>query len=642
MHQLQAGVPELMAARRWGVVGAIVVSAALVGVGVMAATPVRNYDVWHHMKMGEFILQYWHVPLDDLFSYNAQHPWVNPAWLADVGLFAAFSFWGAKGLVMLKVVAVVAMALVIALTCRLHRLHGAGTAILLLLMALAARPRFLCRPLVFSFVLFALQSYLLRRYQLGGSRRSIVLLPLVAVLWANVHASFPLGLVLIALTALAVARAKQYSRLPALVWVGLACVAACFASPFGWRPIWHALSLPHRGGLTQHPTEWWAMPLPFGREGLGEFAGFWLLLTASLAVAACTWRRLDQVDLLTFIFFTALAISARRHTAVFAIGITPVLAKHGAALFTTSSRRLRATATAMAAACCVSALCWYGPGMGLGLDDGRYPTKAVDFVLEHNVDGRLFNRWGWGSYLIWRCWPERRVFADGRLEVYDPEVYADHDKVLWAEQGWDSVLDKHAVDYLIVPHNSEAPMAYQHPQWKLVFWDDVALVYVRDVDRFRDLIAAHECGESNPLFFEARRGDPVNAAAMMRQLSQIVERDPRCVEAHRNLAKLHLQRGEWLEALRHFARVAELAPRQATSHHDLGLAHFHNGRTKEAMVHLRRALRLTSSRLIRGSAAFRLSQCYQQLGESRAAARWLQRSHKWYPSMLVPRDARPD
>lgn len=631
-----------MAAAKWGTVGAIVVSAAIVCAGLMAATPVRNYDVWHHMTMGEFILKYKHVPLDDLFSYNARHPWVNPSWLADVALFATFSWWGANGLVILKAAAVVAVMFTIMLTCRLHGFPAAGTAIMILLVALAARPRFLCRPLVFSFVLLALQSYLLRRYQLGGRRRIAVLLPLIVLLWANVHASFPLSLVLLAITALAVARARQYSRLPALVWVGLACVAACFVSPFGWRQVWHALSLPHRGGLTQHPTEWWAMPLPFGREGLGEFAGFWLLLTTALVVVCCTWRQLDRVDLLALIFFAALAISARRHTAVFAIGIVPVLAKHGAALARGRSRRLRAAATCVAAACCGAAIWWCGPAMGLGLDDGRYPAKAADFVVKQNIDGRMFNRWGWGSYLIRSCWPERRVFADGRLEVHDPDVYADHDKVLWAEPGWDAVLNKHAADYLIVPHNSEAPMAYQHPDWKLVFWDDIALVYVRNVDRFRNLIAAYECGESNPLFFEARRGDPLAATAMTRQLEQIVDRDPECIEAHRNLAKLHLQRGEWPQALRHFARVAELAPRQATSHHDLGLAYFHNGRIEEAIAHLRRAPRLTSSRLTRGSAAFRLSQCYQQLGEPRAAERWLRRSHKWYPGMLTPRDERPD
>ena len=634
---------------KWGVFGSLTVFVAIGCVAALAAKPVHNYDVWHHLKMGEYIVEHKRVPSSDMFSYNARHPWVNPAWLADVALFAAHSCAGSAGLVVLKIAVVAAAFVLLALTCRLHGLSAAGTVLLLLLVGLTCRSRFLCRPLIFSFPLLSLYSYVLRRYELQRGSAGIIWLPLATVLWANLHASFLLSLVLICITVFAVGgavgrRPWRDPKCRRLLWVGAACAAACFVSPFGWRQVWHALALPHSRGLTQHPTEWWPMPFsldlfhPFAAEGFNDYAFFWVLLVVVCATAALTWRGVDVVDMVRLLFFTALAIAARRHAALFAIAIVPVAAKHGAALKLLRSRRQQAASAGLTAACCVCAALWLGRGAGFGVDEARYPVNAVDFVIQHDVRGRMFNRWGWGSYIIWRCWPERLVFADGRLEVYDPEVYADYNAVHRAEEGWPAVLDKYGADYLIVPHNTNAPAAYQHPQWRLVFWDHAALVYLRDVDKFRDLIARYECGETNPVFFDAQRRDPVAAEALTRSLERFVARGHECVQARRNLGKLRLQRGQWRQALDQFSRVVELRPDEAVSHHDLGLAHLLSGDVAQAIVCLRKALALPADGLTRGSAAFRLSQCYQRQGQTQAAARWLERSREYYPGPIPARD----
>ena len=615
----------------------------------LALTPVRNYDVWHHMKMGQYIAQHHRVPLEDLFSYNAAHPWVNPSWLADVALYAMHANAGTAGLVLTKAAMAAAAFAVLVATCRLYGLSPWGMVPLLLWAALAARVRFLCRPLIFSLPLLAAASHLLVRCRRAPSSRAVFWLPALTVLWANLHASFPLSLALVGLAVVSAARAAgpRPWRDPAtrrLLAVGAACAAACFVSPFGWRQVWHALSLPQSGSLTQHPTEWWPMPFalrffnPGSPDFLNGFACFWVLLAGVGATVAATWRKLDRIDLGALLLFTALALSARRHAAVFAIVVVPIAAKHAQAFLAARPQfgvKLAAAATAGALLLCVHVV---RSEAGTGVAPRLYPTASVDFVLRHNLQGRMFNRWGWGSYIIWRCWPDRKVYADGRLEVYDPEVYQDHDAVRWARPGWPQVLDRHDAAYMIVPHNTKAPTAYQHPAWKLVFWDDVAQVYVRDTAAHADLTARYGCAESNPVLFDTYRRDPLRVPALIRQLERLIGENPRCVAAHRNLGKLRLQRQEWPKAVERFRSVADLAPRQATSRHDLGLALLLSGRPQDAVPCLRRVFDLPASALTRASAAFRLSVCYRRLGRPDEAQRWTQRSRTLYPGRLPARD----
>ena len=56
----------------------------------------------------------------------------------------------------------------------------------------------------------------------------------------------------------------------------------------------------------------------------------------------------------------------------------------------------------------------WGNAFQLRAAEWRYPAGAADFLLAHHVAGPIFNTYEYGGYLIWRLWPEQRVFIDGR------------------------------------------------------------------------------------------------------------------------------------------------------------------------------------------------------------------------------------
>ena len=44
----------------------------------------------------------------------------------------------------------------------------------------------------------------------------------------------------------------------------------------------------------------------------------------------------------------------------------------------------------------------------------RYPDGAARFLLANHIGGPMFNTYEYGGYLMWRLWPQERVFIDGR------------------------------------------------------------------------------------------------------------------------------------------------------------------------------------------------------------------------------------
>ena len=48
----------------------------------------------------------------------------------------------------------------------------------------------------------------------------------------------------------------------------------------------------------------------------------------------------------------------------------------------------------------------------------RSTAAAVEFLRAHPESGAIYNDYGWGGYLIWKLYPQRKVYIDGRADVY--------------------------------------------------------------------------------------------------------------------------------------------------------------------------------------------------------------------------------
>jgi hypothetical protein len=108
------------------------------------------------------------------------------------------------------------------------------------------------------------------------------------------------------------------------------------------------------------------------------------------------------------------------------------------------------------------------------------PIAAADFVLAHEITGKMFNNYDDGGYLIYRLAPARKVFIDGRADVYGDRFIADFLDIYNGKANWKEKFDKLSIDYAIL--GKDAPIRQllkTDPAFKEVYFDQHYSVLLR-------------------------------------------------------------------------------------------------------------------------------------------------------------------
>jgi hypothetical protein len=123
-----------------------------------------------------------------------------------------------------------------------------------------------------------------------------------------------------------------------------------------------------------------------------------------------------------------------------------------------------------------------------------YPETASEFIVSEHIQPPMYNFYTWGGFLIWRLYPEYKVFIDGR--ALDDDVNRIADGILKTFPDWDRQLDAYDINFIVVPvvfreSGYIIPLAtalVDKKEWKLVFIGNNSTVFVRDVPKNKELI----------------------------------------------------------------------------------------------------------------------------------------------------------
>ena len=288
---------------------------------VTFGTPLRLLDFWWHLKMGEMIVTTGSLPQTDIFSFTSGgKPFLLQSWLAEIFFYFLYLIGGFQLIVSGNTV-LLALALLSVYSLCSEELHSPRICALISLILIVPLVIYgNVRPQVFSILLFAFFYQLLCEFR-WRDRDRLWLLPIVTVLWVNLHGGFPLGLGLIGIfwmdALIATIRGEGLEpsrRLRKLTLIGAAAAAATLVNPVGFRLYKDILGVLSDPSSQQFVTEWLA-PRILDWAGL---LGFYVPLATTTLVLLVN-RRPGRVDLILFLVFSIFGFSALRNGIWFAI-----------------------------------------------------------------------------------------------------------------------------------------------------------------------------------------------------------------------------------------------------------------------------------------------------------------------------------
>ncbi|HVC71452.1 MAG TPA: hypothetical protein VNC61_14445 [Acidimicrobiales bacterium] len=429
-------------------------------------------DTYWHWATGNWMLDHHRVLNHDIYSYTVSgHSWITPEWgygvlLAEsVRLIGPVTFWLlSAGLASLTVIAV-------AVRCRLLGAGWTWTGLLCVETGVALTLSLDDRPQMVSYFFLALLLLLL---SLARRRPGwLYAVPLLFVLWANMHGSFLLGLGVLFLEVIAsvvhrrlgrVVVADPLSPRSAVVILGLSALAT-LVNPFGPKVYSSAFGITFNSTIRTLIQEWQS-------PNFHDFAILAVVvLPVAITVAYLAFSREDvpALELVLAGFLLVSTLNAVRFLPYFAIAWCALAAR--CSPLRREAVRPNVLVWPLLAVLGLSLL--QGPWWPAGTPAASVPVRAVTF-LEHQ-HGRVFSTYLWNDYLDY---VGIKVFVDGRTELYTStpilERYLDVND-LTAKP--DPILRHYQVDYVLWPTKSALSLYLSEDRnWRVVWRSSQAVV----------------------------------------------------------------------------------------------------------------------------------------------------------------------
>ncbi len=513
-----------------------------------SATPIIDADLFWHLATGRWIWEHRALPSFDPFSYTTSlkayeefhraKVILTQYWLANIIQYVAYQAGGYYGIIALRLILVFLTLLILFSGLKKKGLGTLSSLVILIPLAYLLVDARGDRPNQMTFLFLALFLYLFENlrneakevklfplFKLFNLNLSLFFLPVVMVLWANIHGGFILGAIISViyisaeLLRIALARWKNHEYTPnrPLLIVSAITVLAGLINPNGYTIVYTYLmetTWLAKSTVTEHLS-----PLTYVRY-LKQYRFLILLLIflgpalLSVALQAFQIRKGAQPtappikntslvpcslaeQILLILFMGGLSFTGIRYIPLMAITAVPVigmmfrgkpdeLLKRASRLFVPESALIFLFIYALSV--------WYPVTVFKKPPVGDYfPAEAVRFMKERNIKERVFNHFDWGGYLIWNFYPEKTVFIDGRwvsqktyltyLAVSGGEKITTADKVFTYKE----ILNAYNVRHILVPGvdvigklPSLIPLIEKDPEWKLVFYSKNCLFFTKE------------------------------------------------------------------------------------------------------------------------------------------------------------------
>ena len=604
---------------------------------------IANYDIWYHLKAGEVIVGTHNILKQDIFSYTSfGKTWINHQWLSQIIFSSIFKLAGIPGLIVFKACIILIVFFLLLRLALALKSNITLTSFLIILITCMSSGRFYVRPELFSILFFTIFIYILFKWRYSEKRniKLLFLLPLCEILWINLHAGAVIGIVLCFIFLIGELSRKKHVL--SLAIVSIAVVFAIFINPNTYKILIYPFQLT-QSSLIKNVSEWLS---PFSPQLKYAFFKPYLLVFFIIAPVSfiVNFKKLHVTDIILFIVFTYLALGAHRYRVFLGIALFPVILINLKSLSKYLEKK-----KAFASVCNLLLILFilYSSVLvvlnktsyslrgervfGIGIQAHKYPEQAAEFINATQLKGNIFNSHAFGGYLIWKCFPEHKVFIDGRLLLHGEKLLKEYNSIESWDPNAEKLLDKYQITGMLLTYPSEAVkdisihrFLYENPDWKLVFWDGISILYLKNAEENFEIISKYEYRFAHPAYIYTSRGKE-NYSEVISEIKRSLDLVPNNYQAYNLLGILYADMDKSAHASEAYNNALEIHPNSQKVLYNLGILLLKERNYEKAIHHFEKLVDIDSNS---PKCYFKLGICYMKTADFRKATKYFKKALK--------------
>jgi tetratricopeptide (TPR) repeat protein len=240
----------------------------------------------------------------------------------------------------------------------------------------------------------------------------------------------------------------------------------------------------------------------------------------------------------------------------------------------------------------------------------EYPEKIADYIINNDIKGNMLNTYDNGDYLLFRLYPKKQVFIDSRGNtVYPPEFLNEFFKIYTDKDLFIKTLNKYSITCIVWEYPGKIVKGddkfnvnrylSQLKEWNLAFFDDNALIYLKNIPENESIIKRDSFNLINPALFnpEDYYRPEINTKyinEIIDEYNRYIKNNSECSIAYSQLGFFYYRLGLLGESLKNNEKCLKLNQNNVDVLYNLGMLYNETGRFDDAIALLKRAVAINS------------------------------------------------
>jgi hypothetical protein len=474
--------------------------------------------------------------------------WMPFEWGWDVLTFLLYNISGYYGLSVLRTLIFIVIFAILLYTFRKFGISWVFSLLFMTVLSFAIMDRLTPRPHVMSYLFFLCLLLIIFKFRYfdRGNKKVLYFIPVIFLVWSNMHMGIIAGgfLMLLYFSAEFISTFSNYysnSKVRPLtknellfLFIILASSAVCMLANPNFIQTYVYAYQHTKMKMLETVNEWMS---PFGSRYGDTLVNnlYKLFLVLGFFNIYYTIKKRDILPALLFIGFGLYSVRAMRFTIDYVIIMFPFIVislytffesfkSESFKLFISKKPYLK-----IALALFLAFLIYNLPGnklylehlkyyriTGFGINSDFIPVQLFDFMKRNNVpeiSDRVFNHFGTGGYFVW-SFDGKKNFIDSRN--LNDDIFNKYQQILSKQPGFEQKLDEYEIEYAIYlapdlvrdpkeMENTVISYFCKNNNWKLIFWDDKSFLWVRNIPKFAYLVENYEYRYLTPYTYVYQR-----------------------------------------------------------------------------------------------------------------------------------------